>query len=139
MKPSLLSKALIQGVLPSALMVVLAFPTEIFAQAIEQDHIVSPQEMQQRLDSSYAARQREIGTLTALVSSPAAERAIKAAHINPEQVRTAIPTLSDEELANLSTRAADAQQKFSAGSMTNDELLIVILIVAIVVIVVALH
>jgi hypothetical protein len=117
----------------------LAFPADIFAQASEADHIVSPEVLQQRLQASSAVRQQEIKTVTGLLSSPAAERAMKDAHINPEQVRTAIPTLSDLELANLATRAADAQQKFSAGSMSNEQLLIVILIVALVIIVVALH
>ena len=59
------------------------------------------------------------------------------AHINPTQVKTAIPTLSNEELASLATRAADAQMQFAAGSFTNDQLLIVILIIALVIVVVA--
>jgi hypothetical protein len=139
MRLSLLAKTLIQGVLSGALVVVLAFPPQLFSQAAEQDHIVSSQALQQRLETSSVAREREVNTLTGLLSSPAAERAMRDAHINPVQVRTAIPTLSDQELANLSTRAAEAQQKFSAGSMNNDELLIVILIIAIVIIVVALH
>jgi hypothetical protein len=130
---------LIQGVLPGALVVALAFPPDIFAQTAEPDHIVSSQAMQQRLEASSAARQREITTLTGFLSTPAAERAMRDAHISPVQVRTAIPTLSDEELANLATRAADVQQKFAAGSFSNDQLLIVILIIALVIVVVAVH
>jgi hypothetical protein len=139
MRFPLRSKTLIQKVLPGALVVVLALPPSVFSQAAEQNHIVSPQALQQRLETASAARQQQIDTLTGFFSSPAAERAMRDGHINPAQVRTAIPTLSDAELASLSKRAAEAQQKFSAGSMSNDELLIVILIVAIVVIVVALH
>jgi hypothetical protein len=139
MRLSFLSKALIQGVLPGALITVLAFPPDIFSQAAEQDHIVSSQNLQQRLESSSAERQQEINTLTGFISTPVAARALRDAKIDPAQVRTAIPTLSDQELATLAARAANAQQRFSAGSLSNDELLIVILIIAIVIIVVALH
>jgi hypothetical protein len=139
MRLQLLSRMLIQGALPGALMVVLAVPPDIVAQAAVDDHIVSSQALQQRLEASSATRQQQIKTLTGFLTTPAAERAMKDAHVNPEQVRTAIPTLSDQELSNLASRAADAQQKFAAGSMTNDELLIIILIIAIVIIVVALH
>ena len=138
MKLSLLSKRLIQGVFPGVLVATLAFPASIFAQASEPGHLVSPEALQQKLETKSATRQQEIKTVTEFLSSPVAERAMKDSHINPEQVRTAIPTLSDQELANLSTRAADAQQKFAAGSFSNNELIIIILIVALVIVVIAL-
>lgn len=131
------SRTLIQGALPGALAVVLAIPPDLVAQAAVEDHIVSPQALQQRLEASSATRQQRIDTLTGFLSTSAAERAMKDARINPEQVRTAIPTLSDQELANLARRAADAQQKFAAGSFSNDQLLIIILIIALVIVVVA--
>jgi len=61
------------------------------------------------------------------------------AHLNPDQVRTAIPTLSDQELASLSARAADAQQKFSAGMIGANMLVLIIVIVAVIIIVAAIH
>lgn len=139
MRLSLLSKSLIQGALPGVLVAVLAFPPDIFAQTSQPDHIVSPEALQQGLQASAAARQHEISTLNGFLSLPGAERAMRDAQVNPEQVRTAIPTLSDQELASLATRAADAQQKFAAGSLTNNELIIIILIVALVIVVVAVH
>jgi hypothetical protein len=140
MKLSLLSKRLIQGALPGVLVAALAFPADIFAQAgAAPDHLVSPGALQQQLQANAATRQQQIDSVMKLLSAPGADRAMKDAHINPEQVRAAVPTLSNEELASLSTRAADAQQKFAAGSLTNDGLLIVILIVAIVIIVIALR
>ena len=137
MRMSLLSKRLIQGTLPGVLVAALAFPPDIFAQAAQSDHLVSPGALQQQLEATSATRQQQIKTVTDLLSSPGADRAMKDAHINPEQVRTAVPTLSDQELANLATRAADAHQKFTAGSMSNNELIIIILIVALVIVVVA--
>ncbi len=139
MRLSFHSRTLIQGVLPGALALVLAFPPDIFAQATEPDHVVSSQALQRQLETSSTTRQQEIATLSRFLSTPTAERAMRDAHVNPVQVQTAIPTLSDQELASLSARAADAQQKFSAGLMNNDMLLIVILLVAIIIIVVAVH
>ncbi len=130
---------LIQRVLPGALMVLLAFPANAFAEPAEQDHLVSPEALQQSLVDSSATRQREITNLTQLVSLPAAERAIRDAHMNPEEVQRAIPTLSDEELASLSARAANVQQKIAGGNLSTDELLIIVLIAAIVIIVIALR
>lgn len=139
MKLHHLSRFLIQGALPGVLAVVLAVPSDLLAQAAiqDQEHLVSPQAMQQQLQASSATRQHQIESLTGFLSTPAAEHAMKDAKINPEQVRTAIPTLSDQELANLASRAADAQQKFAAGSFSNDQLLIIILIIALVIVVIA--
>jgi small-conductance mechanosensitive channel len=54
-------------------------------------------------------------------------------------VQTAIPTLSDSELANLSTRATDAQQKFSAGVLGTSMLTLIIVLIAIIIIVAIIH
>ena len=134
-----LSMLFIQIILPAALVVALAFPADVFAQTADPDHVVSPQAMTQRLADSAATRQQEINTITHFLSMPQVEQAVRSQHANPEQLRKAIPNLSDSELAMLSTRAADAQQKIAAGSFSNAELLIIILIVVIVIIVIVLR
>jgi hypothetical protein len=131
-------RLLIQGALPAVLVCVLAFPPDIFGQTTQQDHIVSSQSLQQQLESSTAARQRDIETLNSFLSSPIAEQAMQDAHINPVQITTAIPTLSNQELSNLASRAADAQTKFSAGIFTSRDLLFILLgILVIILIIVA--
>jgi hypothetical protein len=132
-----LSSLLLRGALLGLMICALAFPTDIFGQSAQQDHIVNSQAMQQRLEASSSARQRNIDTLNTLLSSPVAEQAMQEAHVTPSQVKTAIPTLSDEELSNLATRAADAQMKFAAGSMSNHDMLLIILVLVIVIVVVA--
>jgi hypothetical protein len=104
-----------------------------------EDHIVSSQAMQQQVETKSATRQKDIATVTDFLASPQAERAMRDAHINPAQVRTAIPTLSDQELANLSARATDAQQKFSAGLLSSSMLVLIIVVVAVIIIVAAIH
>jgi hypothetical protein len=110
------SKLALRGVVSVALFLLFACTTHLYAKAaVEGDHLVSPQALQQQVETSSATRQKNIETVTEFLSSPAADRAMRDAQMDPVQVRTAVPALSDEELANLSARATDAQQKFTAG------------------------
>lgn len=136
MKHSILSVIVLRGIIPAALALLLAFPQDIFAQAASQDHLVSPQLLQQQVENASQTRQQNIQTITNLLSTPIAERAMTNAHFDPVQVRTAVPTLSDQELANLATRAADVQQKINAGVL-GVGLWTLIVIIAIIIIVVA--
>jgi hypothetical protein len=135
---SIVSIILLRGIIPAALALLLAFPQDIFAQSASQDHLVSPQLLEQQVESASQTRQQDIQTIISLLSTPLAERAMNDAHVDPVQVRTAIPTLSDQELANLAARAADVQQKISAGvlGVGLTTLLIIALIVLIVVVIV---
>ncbi|MGC2583163.1 MAG: PA2779 family protein [Acidobacteriaceae bacterium] len=98
-------------------------------------HLVSPDQLQQQVQSATATRQGDIGNLTRFLSTPTAEKAMRDAKIDPVQVRTAIPALSDQELANLSQRATSAQGAFSAGTLSNNDLLIIILILVVVILI----
>ena len=55
------------------------------------------------------------------------------------QVQKAIPTLSDRELADLSARATDTQQKFSAGVLGVGLLTLIIIVIAVIIIVAIVH
>jgi hypothetical protein len=129
----------LRAVVPAALTLALACPAHLFSQATAENHIVSSQALQQQMVTSSATRQQNIDTVTSFLASPTAERAMRNAIIDPVQVRTAIPTLSDQELASLSARAADTQQKFAAGLLGTTTLLLIIVIVAVIIIVAAIH
>jgi hypothetical protein len=136
-KLSELSVLLIRGVVPAALILLLACPQDVFSQAAVEDHVVSLQALQEQIAIASATRQQNIATVTGFLSSPAAERAMRDARMDPAQVRTAVPTLSNQELASLATRAQNAQQQFAGGMISNDMLLLVVLIVAVIIIVAA--
>jgi CHASE3 domain sensor protein len=60
--------------------------------------------------------------------------------MNPEQVRTAVSALSDQELAQLASRAEKAQADFAGGRLEDRDLLIIIVaIAALVLLIVAVH
>jgi hypothetical protein len=104
-----------------------------------QDHLVSPDALQQQVQANAATRQQNINTVTNFLSTPIAERAMKSHHYDPVKVRSAIPTLSDEELANLASRASDAQQKFSAGVLGVGLLTLLIIIIVVIIVVAIVH
>ena len=68
----------------------------------QDSHLVSPAQLDSQMQASTEARQNEIKNLTKFLSTPLAEKAMKDAKVDPVQVRTAIPSLSDAELADLS-------------------------------------
>lgn len=134
MKPTFLSSILLRGLIPAALAVLLAFPPQnMFAQA-PQDHLVTSQSLEQQVQSTSHTRQQNIETINNMLSTPIAERAMRDAHYDPIQVRTAVPTLSDQELANLATRAADVQQKISGGVLGFG--VITLLVIAVIILIV---
>ena len=127
-----------QAAVPAVLIVLLSYPAGLLAQSPEE-HIVSSQTLQQNLQASSAARQTNIQTITKFMSTPTAEKAMRDAKIDPVQVQKAIPTLSDHELANLSARATDTQQKFSAGALSTNMLTLIIVLIAVIIIVAIIH
>jgi hypothetical protein len=139
MKRSIFSPLLLRGIIPAALIFLLVNPAAGMAQSTAQDHLVSPQVLQQQVQSTSETRQQNIRTVTDFLSTPIAERAMHDAHYDPVQVRTAIPTLSDQELANLASRSADAQQKFAAGYIGQGLLTLIIICVVIIIIVAIVH
>jgi hypothetical protein len=139
MKLSKLSALFLRAVVPAVLIVVLAYPSGILAQSESQEHIVSSQALEQHLEASSETRQKDIATLTSFMSTPTADRAMRDAHIDPVQVQKAIPTLSDRDLASLSARTNDAQQKFSAGVLGTSTLTLIIVLIAVIIIVAIVH
>lgn len=128
-----------RGIALAALFSLLAFVPGFSTAARAQDHLVSPQALQQQMQTASAARRQNIDTLNSFLSIPAAAQAMKTARVNPTQVRNAIPTLSSHELASLASRAQKAQQQFSAGMISNGMLLVVIVAIVVVIVVIAIH
>ncbi len=138
MKLARISTLFVQAAVPAVLVVLLSYPAGLLAQSPEE-HIVSSQTLQQNLQTSSTARQTNIQTLTNFMSTPTAEKAMRDAKIDPVQVQKAIPTLSDRELADLSARATDTQQKFSAGVLGVGLLTLIIIVIAVIIIVAIVH
>jgi hypothetical protein len=110
------------------LVTIFTIPQNLLAQAAE--HVVSPSELQKAAVDASRVRQQNLDTLKEFFSSKRAQRALKAAHTDPEQVKNAVASLSDAELAHLASRAQRAQADFAAGHLTDRDLIIILVIIA---------
>lgn len=139
MKHTKLLSITLRALVPSALMLLMSVPSDAFAATPQQDHLVTPQAMHQQMADSVVARQKNIEAVRSFLSTSAADRAMRDAHYNPEQVKNAVPSLSDQELASLAARSTDAQQKFAAGSLTRPELALIVIALVVLVVVIIVH
>ncbi len=105
---------------------------------LAQTHVVNPAAVQEQVLAAGQTRLHNEETVQQFISSPRAEKAIKAAGMDPERVKVAVPTLSDQELSQIASRAEKAQADFAAGTIGNrDLLLIVVGVVVLILIIVA--
>ena len=111
----------------SLLSVFLAIPLG----ALAQDHVVPPSDIQKDVSAVSATRQKNLVQVEGFLSSAEAQQAMKSAHIDPQQVKNAIPQMSDDELAQLSARTEKAQKDFAGGRISDRDLLLILLGVAV--------
>jgi len=132
------SRQFVRAVVTTALVTIFAIPQGLVAQSSE--HVVSPTELQKAVVDASQKRQQNLDTLNQFFSSEKAQQALESAHQNPEQVKKAVAGLSDDELAQLASRANKAQADFAAGRVDDHDLLIILVcIAALVLIIVAVH
>jgi hypothetical protein len=101
-----------------------------------QSHVVSPADLQKQVMSASQQRQHNLETLQQFLSTPLAEKAMKGANVDAQQVRTAVSTLNEDDLARLSARADKAQKDFAAGDLSQRDLIIIILAVVVLVLII---
>lgn len=101
-----------------------------------QDHVVSPTEIQKEAVAATTARQHNVATITRFLSSSQAKQALKDAHVNSTEVKSAVANLSDEEVAQLASRVDKAQADFAAGNMSDRDLILILLAVVVLILVI---
>jgi hypothetical protein len=122
----------LRAVIASVLVALFIVPTDLLAQS----HVVSPSDLHKQAVAASQVRQKNVETVQHFLSTPAAEKALKSAKIDPQQVKTAVSTLSDHDLAQLAARADRAQADFAAGSLSNRDLIWIILGIAVLVLII---
>ena len=131
-------KQFARAVTACVLVTIFAVPNNLFAQATE--HVVSSAELKRATVEASRARQENLQTLRAFFSTEKAQKALKSVHADPEQVKNAVASLSDDELARLASRVQKAQVDFAAGRLSDRDLIIVLIaIAALILIIVAVH
>jgi hypothetical protein len=104
--------------------------------ALAQSHVVSPADLQKEAVAASQVRQHNLDSVQRLLSTPAAEKALKSAKMDTQQVKTAVSTLNDQELAQLAARADKAQADFAAGNLSERDLILIILGIAVLVLII---
>ncbi len=131
-------KQFVRALTASALVTLFAVPPSLVAQTSE--HVASLSDLQKATVDASRARQQNVDTLNAFFSSEKAQKALKSAQMNPQQVKTAVAGLSDAELTQLASKANKAQADFAAGTLSDRDLLIILVAVAaLILIIVAVH
>lgn len=80
-----------------------------------ESHVVPLAELQQQSQASQTARAQNLKDLTRVLSLPEAQEALGKAKVNPDHVRIAIASLSDQELDKLAQKARTAEQEVEGG------------------------
>jgi hypothetical protein len=123
-----LVRQLARVVTACVLVTVFAVPPSLLGQA--RIHVVSPTDLEQATTAATQTRQRNLDTVVNFLSSTAARKTLASAHVDSSKVKTAVSSLSDEELAQLASRAHKAEADFAAGRLTDRDLLIILLAIA---------
>lgn len=120
-----------------ALLLTMIFTAFSFA---DTSHVVSQSDLQNQLLTASQVRQQNINKVEQFLSSDVANHAMKDAHVDPQQVKSAVPNLNDQELAKLAARADTTQKNFAAGNLGPRDVAIVVLgVVVIILIIVVAH
>ena len=112
----------------AGVLVAVNVPLNTLAQTPE--YLVSPADLQKAAVDASRTREQNRADLNSFFASDKAQTALKSAHIDPQQVTTAIATLSDSELAQVTARTHQAQADFAAGNMNDHDLLIILVCIA---------
>ena len=120
-------------ILVSCILITLFFVPRRF---LAQEHVVNPADIHKELVRATETRKQNRDKLNQLFSSKAAQKALKSAQLNPAQVKTAVSTLSDAELAQLASSADKLRDDFAAGRMSDRDLLIILVGIAVIILVI---
>lgn len=110
-----------------------ALPSSLMAQ---DEHVVSPSDLQAATLNATQIRQHNIQEVQRFLSSDIATQQIERAHLNPEKVKAAVATLSNQELADLAARTQKAEIDIAGGLSFLDKVIIIAAVVVIVIILV---
>ena len=100
------------------------------------NHVVSSADLQRDVASASATRQQNITEVENFLSRPGARQALESAHVNYQQVKDAVPQLSNQELAHLARVSQNAQSRFAAGSLSDRDLIWILIGVEVIILIV---
>jgi hypothetical protein len=121
----------------TAAVLITAFTVPRTLPAQTAQHVVSPSDLQQAAVDASQTRQQNLDTLNSFLSTDQARQALQSAHVSPQQVKNGVAGLSDEELAQLASRAQKALADFAAGTIGDRDLILIVLAIVVLILLIA--
>ena len=116
-----------------AVVVLCLFPLGLVA---ETAHVVSSSDLQREAAKATQQRQQNIAKVRNFISTPAGSAVLAKAHVDLNQVQSAVAQLDDQELSQLAARADQAQKDFAAGNLSTRDIALIILGVVLIILLV---
>jgi hypothetical protein len=95
-----------------------------------EDHVVPQTSLHQALMNAARTRRRNIAQVEGFFAAKPVQKALQKSGLNIRQVRSAVPTLNDRELAQLARRTRKVQNDFAAGALSNERLTYIVIAMA---------
>jgi Flp pilus assembly protein TadB len=95
-----------------------------------QEHVVTSSDLQKDVNQAAQTRQSQEAKIDAFLRTPEARKALASANIDYNTVEKGVRVLDDQEVAQLSERAEEAQKDFTAGALTNQQITYIIIALA---------
>jgi len=111
-----------------ALLVATVIP--MMSAIAQENHVVPLTELHRDAAAATESRQGDLAKIERFFSSEMAQNALHAAHIDGDQVKTALPLLGTDELAQLAARTDRLQADFAAGALSNQEITYILIALA---------
>ena len=108
------------------LIVIFCLPQTLLAQS----HVVSTDELQKDIAGAGAMRRQNIQEVDRFFAATRAQKAMKAAHLDIQEVKNAVHVISDDDLARLAEHSTKTQRDFAAGALTNQQLTYIVIALA---------
>ncbi len=118
----------------STFMVPVVFGVFSAQAATTPEHILPMKELQGQLQSVTTERAKNIEDIQRVLSYPAAAAALAKSKVSPDQMRAAVATLDDSELARLSDRARASEKDVEGGIIVGILALIGLIVVILIVV-----
>lgn len=111
----------------------LALSTAMLAQSADH-HVLPLNQLQQQAQTAAEQRQKNIADIERVLSYPAAQQALAKSDVNSDQMKQAVATLDDQELARLATQARASENDVKGGLIVGILALIGLIVVIIIVV-----
>ncbi len=111
-----------------ALLLAVVFP--VMGAIAQEKHVVPLAELHHDAAAATESRQADLAQVEQFFSSELAQKALNSARINGEQVKTALPLLSNEELAKFAQQTSQLQTDFAGGALSNLHLTYIVIALA---------